>query len=76
MKKTEIGQVVSNKMEKTVVVVVESKVKHPLYKKLIKKTRRFKAHDEVGAQVGRKVKISPSRKYSKDVHYTVLEVIS
>ncbi len=76
MLKTIIGVVVSNKMQKTVVVKAITKVKHPLYKKLIKKTRTYKAHDDIGLQTGQKVKIGESKKYSKDVHFKVLEVIS
>lgn len=75
MTKSIFGEVVSNKMQKTVVIKVESRIKHPLYKKLIKKTRTFKAHDELGVKVGQKVKIQESKKYSKDVHFKVLEVI-
>lgn len=69
------GVVTSNKMTKTVVVRVETKIKHPLYKKLIKKTRTFKAHDDLGVLVGQIVKIGESKKYSKDVHFKVLEVV-
>jgi small subunit ribosomal protein S17 len=76
MIKNIIGVVVSNKMQKTVVVKAETKVKHPLYKKLIKKTRTYKAHDELGLKPGQKVKIGESKKYSKDVHFKVVEVIS
>lgn len=68
-----IGEVVSNKMQNTVIVKVESKVKHPLYKKLIKKIRKYKAHDDLGVKVGQIVKIAESKKYSKDVHFKVLE---
>ena len=76
MTKSISGEVISNKMQKTVVVKVESKVKHPLYKKLIKKTRTYKAHDDLGVSVGQKVKIGESKRYSKDVHFKILEVIS
>lgn len=75
MTKNIIGIVTSNKMQKTVVVEAEFKVKHPLYKKLIKKTRTYKAHDDLGVSIGQKVKIQESKKYSKDVHFQVLEVI-
>lgn len=70
------GKVISNKMQKTIVVQVETKIKHPLYKKLIKKTRTFKAHDDLAVKVGQIVKIAESKKYSKDVHFKVMEVIS
>lgn len=75
MASAQIGKVISTKMQKTVVVEVESKIKHPLYKKLIKRTRNFKAHDDIGVEVGQKIKIGESKKFSKDVHYKVLEVI-
>lgn len=75
MANTQIGKVVSAKMQKTVVVEVESKIKHPLYKKLIKRNRTYKAHDDIGVSVGQKIKIGESKKYSKDVHYIVLEVL-
>ena len=55
--KIKTGIVTSNKMEKTVVVKIVSKVKHPLYKKLITKSKNIKAHDELGVQIGDKVKI-------------------
>ena len=76
MSKSEVGEVTSNKMTKTVIVKVESKAKHPLYKKLIKRTRKFKAHDDIGVKLGQKVKIIETKKYSKDVHFKVLEVLS
>lgn len=75
MAKSEVGEVTSIKMTKTVVVEVVSKTKHPLYKKLIKRTRRFKAHDDIGVKLGQKVKIVETKKYSKDVHFKVLEVL-
>lgn len=75
MAKSEVGEVTSAKMTKTVVVEVVSKTKHPLYKKLIKKTRRFKAHDDLGVKLGQKVRIIETKKYSKDVHFKVSEVL-
>ena len=66
------GVVVSNKMKKTVVVKVSMKVKHPLYKKIIKRSRKFKARDEIGAAVGQKVKIVETKPFSKDVHFKVV----
>ena len=75
MASTQIGKVISTKMQKTIVVEVSSTIKHPLYKKLIKRTRTFKAHDEIGVKVGQEIKIGESKKYSKDVHFKVLEVI-
>jgi small subunit ribosomal protein S17 len=69
------GIVVSNKMQKTVVIKVNEKVKHPFYKKLITKTRKFKAHDEIGAQIGQVVNIEETKPVSKSVHFKVVEVI-
>lgn len=65
------GVVISNKMQNTVVVKVTSKVKHPLYKKLINVSKKFKAHDETGSQVGETVKIIETRPISKEVHFKV-----
>jgi small subunit ribosomal protein S17 len=74
--KTKIGQVVSDKMEKTIVVAVESLVQHPLYKKRIRKTRKFKAHDENNdAHTGDIVRIAETRPISKDKHWRLLEII-
>lgn len=75
MARSEVGEVTSIKMTNTVIVKVESKTKHPLYKKLIKKTRRFKAHDDIGVKLGQKVRIIETKKYSKDVHFKILEVL-
>jgi len=67
------GVVVSNKMKKTVVVKVNMKVKHPLYKKIIVKSKKFKARDEIGVALGQKVKIAETKPFSKDVHFKVLK---
>ena len=67
------GVVISNKMKKTVVVKVNMKVKHPLYKKIIVKSKKFKARDEIGVVVGQKVKIAETKPFSKDVHFKVLK---
>jgi len=72
---SKIGTVDSVKMQKTVVVKVVEKVKHPFYKKLITKTTRFKAHDEIQTQVGQKVKITETKPISKEVHFKVEEVL-
>lgn len=69
------GVVTSNKMANTVVVTVISKVKHPFYKKLVKRTKKFKAHDEIGVVVGQKVKIVETKPISKTVHFKVLEAV-
>lgn len=69
------GKVVSNKMDKTVVVAVTRLYQHPVYKKTVKRVSRFKAHDEQNAcQVGDQVKIIESRPLSKDKRWVVLEV--
>ena len=75
-RKTRIGKVVSDKMDKTVVVAVERLVQHPLYKKAVKKTVKFKAHDENNdAHVGDTVKCVQTRPLSKDKCWRVSEVI-
>jgi small subunit ribosomal protein S17 len=76
MRKTRIGVVVSDKMEKTIVVAVEDYRKHPLYKKIMKKTKRYKAHDEENTcKVGDKVRIMETRPLSKDKHWRVIQII-
>lgn len=75
MAKVLIGKVISNKMNKTVVVRIDTKVKHPLYGKLINKTSKIKAHDEVGVQNGQTVKIVETKPVSKQVHFKIEEVI-
>ena len=75
MAQNKIGTVVSTKMQKTVVVKVVEKVKHPFYKKLITKSTKYKAHDEKGVQLGDKVKIMATKPISKEVHFEVVEVI-
>lgn len=76
MPQVKTGVVVSDKMQKTVVVKVVSRVKHPLYKKIITKVKKFKAHDEIGVKVGQTVKIVETRPIGKDVHFKVAEVLS
>ena len=76
MRKTTIGKVVSNKMDKTVVVAVEDSVRHPLYNKIVKRTKTFKAHDENNAcGVGDRVKVMQTRPLSKDKRYRVVEIV-
>ncbi len=76
IRKTRVGLVVSDKMDKTVVVAVERLVKHPLYKKYIKQTSKFKAHDaENTCDIGDKVKISETRPLSKTKRWRVVEII-
>lgn len=73
--KIKTGIVTSNKMEKTVVVKIVLKVKHPLYKKLITKSKNIKAHDELGVQIGDKVKIIETKPISKTVHFKTTEIV-
>lgn len=76
LRKNRVGIVVSDKMDKTVVVAIEEKSKHPLYKKTITKTNKFKAHDEKNeCGVGDKVLIAETRKLSKDKNWRVVEII-
>lgn len=75
-RKSRIGTVVSDKMDKTVVVAVKDNVKHPLYKKIMKRTTKFKAHDEENAcGIGDKVQVMETRPLSKDKHWRVVKVI-
>jgi len=76
LRKTRVGTVVSDKMDKTVVVAVQDNVKHPLYKKIMKRTITFKAHDEENAcRIGDKVQVMETRPLSKDKHWRVVKVI-
>lgn len=75
-RKTKIGVVVSDKMQKTVVVAVEGKKKHPLYGKVLKVTNRFKAHDENNdAKINDKVLIMETRPLSKDKRWRLVEIL-
>ncbi len=69
------GVVISDKMEKTVVVNISMTKKHPLYKKRISFSKKIKAHDELGVKTGDKVKIVETKPYSKTVNFKVMEVI-
>ena len=76
LRKTRVGTVVSDKMEKTIVVAIEDNVSHPLYKKIIKRTVKFKAHDEKNeAKTGDRVKIMETRPLSKDKRWRLVEII-
>ena len=76
LRKTRVGVVVSDKMDKTVVVAVETLVQHPLYKKRIRRTKKFKAHDEHNqCKVGDKVRIMETRPLSKEKRWRVVEII-
>jgi small subunit ribosomal protein S17 len=76
LRKTDVGKVVSNKMDKTVVVAIENSVKHPLYNKIIKRTIRLKVHDENNeCNVGDRVRIMETRPLSKDKRWRLVEII-
>jgi len=75
-RKTRVGKVVSDKMDKTVVVAVEDRVPHPLYKKIIKRTFKLKAHDENNeCSVGDRVRVMETRPLSKDKRWRLVEII-
>ena len=77
LRKTRTGKVVSNKMDKTIVVAVEDHVKHPLYNKIVKKTYKLKAHDENNeCQIGDVVKVMETRPLSKNKRWRFVELIS
>ena len=76
LRKTRVGTVVSDKMDKTVVVAIADRVRHPLSKKIMKRTVKFKAHDEQNAcNVGDKVQIMETRPLSKDKRWRVVSII-
>ena len=76
LRKTRTGKVVSNKMQKTVVVAVEDHVKHPLYGKIVKRTYKLKAHDENNeCKIGDRVKVMETRPLSKDKRWRLVEII-
>ena len=76
LRKTRVGVVVSDKMDKTIVVAVKDSVQHPLYKKILKRTKEFKAHDENNeAGIGDRVEIMETRKISKDVNWRLVKII-
>ena len=75
-RKVRIGKVVSNKMDKTIVVLIESRVKHKLYGKTMNRTNRLKAHDEENTcQIGDRVKIMETRPISRDKRWRLVEVV-
>ena len=76
LRKTRVGKVVSDKMDKTVVVAVVDNVKHPLYKKIIKRTYKLKAHDEKNeCKIGDRVRVMETRPLSKDKRWRLVEII-
>jgi small subunit ribosomal protein S17 len=75
-RKVRVGKVVSDKMDKTIVVAVEEHIKHPLYGKTIRRTKKFKAHDEHNeAKVGDTVRIMETRPLSKEKRWRLVEII-
>ena len=76
LRKTRVGKVVSNKMDKTIVVAIADNVKHPLYKKIIKRTSKLKAHDENNeCNIGDTVEIMETRPLSKDKRWRLVNVL-
>lgn len=76
LRKTRVGVVVSDKMDKTVVVAVRDSVRHPLYKKIVKRTVKFKAHDENNeCGVGDRVMIMETRPLSKDKRWRMVKIV-
>ena len=76
LRKVRIGQVVSDKMDKTIVVAVVDNVKHPLYSKIVKRTYKLKAHDENNeCKIGDRVKVMETRPLSKDKRWRLVEII-
>lgn len=76
LRKTRVGKVTSDKMQKTITVAVENHVKHPLYNKIVKRTYKLKAHDENNdAHIGDIVKVAETRPLSKDKRWRLVEII-
>ncbi len=76
MRKTEVGKVVSDKMDKTIVVAIENSVKHKLYNKIIKRTIKLKAHDENNeCKIGDRVRIMETRPLSKDKRWRLVSIV-
>lgn len=76
LRKTRVGKVVSDKMDKTIVVAIEDSVRHPLYNKIIKKTYKLKAHDENNeCKVGDRVRVMETRPMSKDKRWRLVNIV-
>ena len=76
LRKTRVGKVISNKMDKTIVVAVEHHVKNPLYKKIVNRTYKLKAHHEANeCNIGDKVKVMETRPLSKDKRWRLVEIM-
>ena len=76
LRKTRVGKVVSDKMDKTIVVAIVDNVKHPLYNKIIKRTYKLKAHDEENTcKIGDRVRVMETRPLSKDKRWRLVEIV-
>ena len=76
LRKTRVGKVVSNKMDKTIVGAVDDRVQHPLYKKIVNRTYKLKAHDENNeCSIGDKVRVMETRPLSKDKRWRLVEIV-
>lgn len=76
LRKTRVGKVVSDKMDKTVVVAIENRVKHPIYKKIVNRTSKIKVHDENNeCKIGDKVRVMETRPLSSEKRWRVAEII-
>ncbi|MDO4803788.1 MAG: 30S ribosomal protein S17 [Lachnospiraceae bacterium] len=76
LRKTRVGRVISNKMDKTVVVAIDDRVQHPLYKKIVNKTYKLKAHDENNeCNIGDTVRVMETRPLSKDKRWRLVEIV-
>ncbi len=76
LRKTRVGMVTSDKMDKTIVVSIVDNVRHPLYKKIVKRTYKLKAHDEKNeCKIGDRVKVMETRPLSKDKRWRLVEII-
>jgi 30S ribosomal protein S17 len=76
LRKTRVGKVISNKMDKTITVAIEYSIKHPLYGKVVKRTYKLKAHDENNeCQIGDKVKVMETRPLSKEKRWRLVEIV-
>ncbi|MGN1096327.1 MAG: 30S ribosomal protein S17 [Christensenellales bacterium] len=76
LRKTRVGVVISNKMDKTVVVAIKERINHPLYKKTVNRTKKLKAHDEKNeCGIGDKVMVAETRPLSKDKHWRLVQIV-
>ena len=76
LRKTRVGKVVSNKMDKTIVVAIDDRVRHPMYKKIVNKTYKLKAHDENNeCNIGDTVRVMETRPLSKDKRWRLVEIV-